>query len=110
MIASLKKVFLPAIRQRGFKGSLPHFRRPMTEQIDLLTIQFDKWGGGFVIEISKCAVDGLTTSGDSTSARIVSEHGMCIRFIDHGWGRSELGKTVTGSGLMTVRPRTELHK
>jgi len=61
MIAALKNVFVPALRERGFKGSLPHFRRIANEQIDLLTIQFDKWGGGFVIEISKCAPDGLTT-------------------------------------------------
>lgn len=61
MNSSLKKVFVPALRQRGFKGSLPHFRRPTREQIDLLTIQFDKWGGGFVIEISKCGAEGLTT-------------------------------------------------
>ena len=62
MISSLKRLFVPALRERGFKGSLPHFRRPMQHRIDLLTIQFDKWGGGFVIEISKCSPDGLTMS------------------------------------------------
>jgi len=61
MISSLKRIFVPALRERGFKGSLPHFRRPMTDGIDLLTVQFDKWGGGFVIEVSKCAPDGITT-------------------------------------------------
>jgi len=60
MISSLKSVFVPALRERGFKGSLPHFRRPMQDRIDLLTIQFDRWGGGFVIEISKCAPEGIT--------------------------------------------------
>jgi hypothetical protein len=60
MISSLKSLFVSALRERGFKGSLPHFRRPTQDRIDLLTIQFDRWGGGFVIEISKCAPDGLT--------------------------------------------------
>jgi len=60
MISSLKKVFVPALRERGFKGSLPHFRRPLEDRIDLLTIQFDRWGGGFVIEISKCPPVGIT--------------------------------------------------
>ena len=61
MVSSLKRLLVPALRERGFKGSLPHFRRPMTDRIDLLTVQFDKWGGGFVIEVSKCAPDGITT-------------------------------------------------
>src|SRR5579872_4301490 len=59
MISSLQKLFVPALRERGFKGSLPHLRRPMKDRIDLLTIQFDKWGGGFVIEISNCAPEGI---------------------------------------------------
>ena len=62
MIASLKRLFVPALRERGFKGSLPHFRRLRNDQIDLLTVQFDRYGGGFVIEISRCAPEGMTTS------------------------------------------------
>jgi hypothetical protein len=60
MVLSLKQLFVPALRERGFKGSLPHFRRPLGNRIDLLTVQFDKWGGGFVIEISNCAPEGIT--------------------------------------------------
>jgi hypothetical protein len=30
-------------------------------QIELLTVQFDRHGGGFVIEISKCPPEGFTT-------------------------------------------------
>jgi hypothetical protein len=59
MISSLKRLFVPALRERGFKGSLPHFRRAASDRIDLLTIQFYKWGGGFVIEISNCSNDGI---------------------------------------------------
>jgi len=62
MVSSLQKLFVPALRERGFKGSLPHFRRPTVDRIDLLTIQFDKWGGGFVIEISNCAPEGIVMS------------------------------------------------
>jgi hypothetical protein len=61
MVFSLKELFVPALRERGFKGSLPHFRRPAKDRIDLLTIQFDKWAGGFVIEISNCALHGIVT-------------------------------------------------
>jgi hypothetical protein len=60
MIAVLKSIVVPALRQRGFKGSFPHLRRLGAKQIDLMSFQFDKWGGGFVVEISKCGTDGVT--------------------------------------------------
>jgi len=61
MIAALKRTVVPALRARGFKGSFPHFRRPGSGRIDLLTFQFDKWGGGFVVEIAKCSREGHNT-------------------------------------------------
>jgi hypothetical protein len=59
MVKALKEIVVPRLREQGFKGSFPHFRRPGKEKIDLLTFQFDKWGGGFVIEISKCPMEGI---------------------------------------------------
>ena len=54
MIVALNSIVVPVLRHRGFTGSFPHFRRLGTKQIDLITFQFDKWGGGFVVELSKC--------------------------------------------------------
>ena len=62
MIASLQDIFVPALRKRGFKGSLPHFRRIQIARVDLLTVQFDRHGGGFIVEISRCGPEGVTTS------------------------------------------------
>jgi antitoxin component of MazEF toxin-antitoxin module len=62
MVAALKHVVVPALRQRGFTGSFPHFRRIAAQRVDLLTIQFDKWGGGFVVELAKSGADGFTTA------------------------------------------------
>jgi len=62
MIKNLNAIVVPVLRQLNFKGSFPHFRRLTTERINLLTFQFDKWGGGFVIEIANCEIDGFTTS------------------------------------------------
>jgi hypothetical protein len=39
MDAALKETFVPALRERGFKGSLPHFRRLLSDRIDLLAVQ-----------------------------------------------------------------------
>ena len=61
MIETLKKYVLPVLRDRGFKGSFPHFRRPAGRAMHLLTFQFDKWGGSFIVEIATCALDGVTT-------------------------------------------------
>ena len=58
---ALKSVFVPKLRELGFAGTLPHFRRRGTSRIDLLTVQFDRYGGGFVVEISRCPLDGVTT-------------------------------------------------
>jgi hypothetical protein len=61
MVKALKVIVEPRLRALDFHGSFPHYRRPREEKIDLLTFQFDKWGGGFVIEISSCPARGITT-------------------------------------------------
>ena len=61
MNQALKTVFVPVLRELGFKGSLPRFRRHRNDRVDLLTIQFDRYGGGFVVEISRCGTEGMTT-------------------------------------------------
>jgi len=61
MVKALQEIVVARLRQKGFKGSFPHFRRSYPNRMDLLTFQFDKRGGGFVIEIAKCPPDGITT-------------------------------------------------
>jgi hypothetical protein len=62
MIERISEIVVPVLRQKGFKGSFPHFRRHAVDRINLLTFQFDRSGGGFVIEIANCQRDGFTTS------------------------------------------------
>jgi hypothetical protein len=52
MIEELKKWVVPSLRKNSFSGTFPHFRRIGHEQVDLLTFQFNKRGGSFLIEIS----------------------------------------------------------
>jgi hypothetical protein len=49
------------LRESGFTGSYPHFNRAHVTHVDLLTFQFDVNGGGFLIEIARCGVGGITT-------------------------------------------------
>lgn len=60
MDAALKSGVVPLLRERGYNGSYPHFRRALPDRIDLVTFQFDRHGGGFVVEMGSCAVDGIT--------------------------------------------------
>lgn len=59
MTAALKSIFVPALRERGFKGSLPHFYRACPARTDFLTVQFNSAGGSFVVEIAKCGPNGI---------------------------------------------------
>jgi hypothetical protein len=61
MSQALKNVVVPVLRANRFTGSFPHFRRCQQGGIDLFTFQFDKYGGGFVIEIGRCRPEGFTT-------------------------------------------------
>ena len=52
MINSLKEIVVPKLIALNFKGSFPHFRRTIEEKTNLITFQFDRNGGGFVIELA----------------------------------------------------------
>jgi hypothetical protein len=74
---ALAQLVVPELRSRGFTGSMPHFRRNARGAIELLTFQFDKYGGGFVFEISRCSERGFTTHwGKHISANKVTAHDL----------------------------------
>ena len=106
MIGALRKILVPVLRQRGFTGSFPHLRRIEKDRIDLVTFQFDKWGGGFVVEVAKCAADGFTTPwGEKIAPGEVKAHDLHpnarLRLgakgpeADH-WFRYDAGATAEG--------------
>src|SRR5688572_12977527 len=61
MDAALKKIVLPALREMGYTGSMPHLRR-VGDRVDLITFQFNPHGGSFVIEAGSGPKEGFTTS------------------------------------------------
>lgn len=58
MDRALKDILVPELRGLGFGGSYPHFHRLREGHVDLLTIQFNKYGGSFVAEIAYVGSDG----------------------------------------------------
>jgi hypothetical protein len=77
MIAALRKIVFPTLREMGFSGSFPHFRRILKNQIDLLTFQFNRHAGSFLVEIACCSSDGFTTHwGKQIPPKKVSAHDL----------------------------------
>ena len=102
MIARLRKDFVPALRARGFTGAFPHFRRLTAGQTDLLTVQFDKWGGGFVVEVATAPAGRFKTPwGGVVPAVKLTAHDLDRRLrlgarrasVDH-WFRYDEGTTA----------------
>jgi hypothetical protein len=59
VVEVLQATAIPFLRQKGFAGSMPHFRRIVANRVDLLTFQFSAWSyGTFCVELSQCGVDG----------------------------------------------------
>jgi hypothetical protein len=44
MLDALKTILIPRLKEEGFSGSFPHYRRRGPEFYDLMTFQFDKHG------------------------------------------------------------------
>ncbi|MFE1245755.1 DUF4304 domain-containing protein [Fictibacillus sp. NPDC058756] len=63
MIKVLKSILIPLLREKGFKGTFPHFRRRLDTRIDLFSIFFDKYGGGFIVEIGASPINGFSIKG-----------------------------------------------
>ena len=80
MISALKRIVVPELRKKGFRGSFPHFRRISSEKIDLMTYQFDRYGGGFVVEVAVCSPDGITHEwGEKVPPNKVTAHDLTNR-------------------------------
>jgi Domain of unknown function (DUF4304) len=62
MLTALQHTLVAALHARGFSGSLPHLRRARLDRFDLVTVHFDRGGGGFVVEIGQRPSAGITAS------------------------------------------------
>ena len=52
MLSALKEHTFPLLKEHGFSGKYPNFRRKLDDCIDLISFQTNKWGGSFTIEVS----------------------------------------------------------
>jgi len=74
---AIKDITIPFLRDKGFKGSLPHFRRQQSDGINLLTFQHSLYDSKFVVEIANCPAEGITTHwGKEIPKNKVTAHDM----------------------------------
>ncbi len=77
---ALSEIIIPFLRENGFKGSMPHFRRKQSDRINLLTFQHSLNEAKFVIEIANCHSEGTTSSwGKVIPKNKVTAHDMSDR-------------------------------
>lgn len=60
----IKMVFAP-LREEGFIGKYPHFRRICKDHVELITVQTNKYGGSFTVEVSFVTPDSSDTNYSS---------------------------------------------
>jgi len=61
---ALKILVVPFLRLKGFKGSMPHFRRQQSDRINLLTFQHSRYDSKFVVEIANSPSEGIVNDGE----------------------------------------------
>jgi hypothetical protein len=76
MDKALKDITIPFLREQGFKGSFPHFRRLKEDRMNLLTFQFSLYSPQFVVEILNCPPEGILISGKEIKPSACNVHYM----------------------------------
>jgi hypothetical protein len=107
MINSLKNTVIPELREKGFKGSFPHFYRKTDERADLLMFQFSMWGGVLYVEISKCPLEGYK---DDITGEFRASNKVKVYQIGGGspFNRTRIGKEVDDTFRFTIENSDEV--
>ena len=91
--AAMKKLFEPFLAHEGFIGKYPHFQRKEAGELQLLSVIYDKWGGGFVLEFAHHPSGVLHTSWGA----VVPEEEIEVAYTSPGT-RARLVRTERGQG------------
>lgn len=91
--AAMKKLLEPFLAAQGFTGKYPHFQRKRSNHLQLLSVIYDKWGGGFVLEFAHHPTGALHTSWDT----VVPEEEIDVTYTSLS-SRARLVRTERGQG------------
>jgi len=85
LLARLRTELGPGLRQRGFKGTLPHLHRVRGSHVDLLMIQVDRYGGGFTLDLGRSSLDSGAAPSSMRFINVPSEHQARLTRDPTGW-------------------------
>jgi hypothetical protein len=74
---ALCTIVVPYLRNDGYKGTFPHFRRQREDRVDLLSFQFLTLGGGrYTINLNVCSHQEIVNSSSlsDTPNRVTANH------------------------------------
>ena len=70
MINALKKTVIKDIKDRGFTGTYPHFKKILPDCVELIDFQTNKYGGSFTIEVSAVFPNSKVTNLSDPTATV----------------------------------------
>jgi len=91
--AAIKKLLEPFMADEGFIGKYPHFQRKEEGDLQLVSVIYDKWGGGFVLEFACHPAGPLQTSWGT----VVPEEEIEVAYAPPS-SRARLVRTERGQG------------
>lgn len=91
---AIKKLLEPVLLAEGFTGKYPHFQRKEGGKLQLLSLLYDKWGGGFVLEFACHATGDLETAW----GEVIPEANIEIGYTAPS-SRARLVNSDSGQGL-----------
>lgn len=90
---AIKKLLEPLLTDEGFDGKYPHFQRKEEGDLQLLSVIYDKWGGGFVLEFACHPTGPLHTAWGT----VVPEEEIDVAYASPST-RARLVRTERGQG------------
>lgn len=78
MRRAFKRLLLPALQDLGFHGRGSTFQRALPQSLDLLSIQYWKYGGEFLLECARRERGPLHTSW----GEVVPEEKLDVAYVD----------------------------
>ncbi len=72
MLNALKKTVIKELKDRGFTGTYPHFKKIVSDCIELIDFQTNKYGGSFTIEVSAVFPNNKVTNLSDLNATVDS--------------------------------------
>ena len=70
MLNALKKTVIKELKDRGFTGTYPHFKKIVSDCIELIDFQTNKYGGSFTIEVSAVFPNNKVTNLSDLTATV----------------------------------------